>query len=285
MVTVPMGLSAPPAKAQGFFQSLFGGTANNRPQFAPSRRGPGSGRYSPHGQAGPWWQPRHYPSSRPRSRAYTAMCVRMCDGFYFPVSQRATRDDFYKLARRCQDNCSSEAKLFFMPSTGGEIAQMTDLSGRAYEHIDTAFLYRKKLVKSCTCKPMPWSYSARARHAQYAEDLAEKERRNRQGKVRSAAVSNTDETQTSTNTESPDDDQSGSDADDHWLHRDDGQRHAASSLLARKSRQLRRRRQHFARRRTVVRAPRPRRIRPHWKRNYGGDGNKIVRRGVRLRRR
>ena len=92
----------------------------------------------------------------------------MCDGYYWPMSNRATRGKFYDLARRCEDSCNGDAKLFYMPSGRGDVKRMTDLSGRAYEHINTAFLYRKKLVKSCTCKPMPWSYSARAKHMQYA---------------------------------------------------------------------------------------------------------------------
>lgn len=139
------------------------------PRMSPHLRG----RYVPHGQPVPWWG-RSQQSHRPRSRYYTAMCVRMCDGFYYPLSHRATRSKFHDLAKRCETSCSGgEARLFYMRS-GGDVARMTDLTGRAYEHIDTAFLYRKTLVKSCTCKPMPWSYSARSKHAQYAADAAEK---------------------------------------------------------------------------------------------------------------
>ncbi len=145
------------------------------------------GRYLHHNQSVPWW--RYNPQAQPRQpRHYTAMCVRMCDGYYWPVSNRARRGKFYELSQRCRNSCNGEAKLFYMPSVNGDVKRMTDLSGRAYEHIDTAFLYRKKLVKSCTCKPMPWSFSARARHMQYAAEEAEKRARRQRDALRVAAT-------------------------------------------------------------------------------------------------
>lgn len=161
------------SNAQGFLQSLFGGGHQARPRMMPPRRGFNARRYSPHNQNGPWWQ---YRQSRPHNRTgrFTAMCVRMCDGYYWPMSDRTSRGKFYDLARRCEDSCNTEAKLFYLPAYSRDVRHMTDLTGRAYEHIDTAFLYRKKLVKSCSCKPMPWSYSAKAKHMRYAAREAEK---------------------------------------------------------------------------------------------------------------
>jgi len=173
-----------PIQAQGFFQSLFGGGQPSRPRMMPPRRS----RYMPHGQSVPWWQQGRQ-SQRPRHRHYTAMCVRMCDGFYWPISNRAQRGKFHELARRCENSCNGEAKLFYMPSRSSDVKRMTDLSGRAYEHINTAFLYRKTLVKSCTCKPMPWSYSARAKHMQYAaEEMEQKLRLKQREQHRQAAL-------------------------------------------------------------------------------------------------
>jgi len=176
-----------PVSAQGFLQSLFGGGQQARPRMMPPRRSHGSGRFSRQNQSVPWWQ---HGQTRPRQRAgrYTAMCVRMCDGYYWPMSNRAKRGKFYDLSRRCEDSCNGDAKLFYMPSHSSDVKRMTDLSGRAYEYINTAFLYRKKLVKSCTCKPMPWSNSARAQHMQYAAREAEKRLRLQQQEQRRLAM-------------------------------------------------------------------------------------------------
>lgn len=159
-----------PVRAQGFFESLFGGGSVSS---SPSR--PHAPRYSTFrdhydgpGAVPPWWQQSPYQSQRTQPRHYTVMCVRMCDGYYFPMSHHAERSEFHALAAKCERNCSSEARLFYMPASGGTIETMTDLAGRAYEHTDSAFVYRKKLINACTCKPMPWSTRARARHVEYA---------------------------------------------------------------------------------------------------------------------
>lgn len=190
-LAVCLGLFLPSptvVQAQGLFESLFGGgnARPQRPQFSPSMRS----RHMLRRQSQPWWL-RSRQREKSRSRHYTAMCVRMCDGYYFPLSHRARRGKFYKLARRCSESCGSEAKLFYMPSSSDDVANMTDLSGRAYDQIDTAFLYRKKLVKSCTCKPMPWSHEARSKHAEYAAERAKKDGRTRSKTQRVAALSGT----------------------------------------------------------------------------------------------
>ena len=37
-----------------------------------------------------------------------------------------------------------------------------------YKRLENAFLYRKKYVANCVCRPAPWSPEERARHAMYA---------------------------------------------------------------------------------------------------------------------
>lgn len=171
--------AAGPAQAQGFFQSLFGGGAQSAGRrYAPAPRGPWHGQhpYYTYNQSVPWWQTDRRDVRR-RSTHYKAMCVRMCDGYYWPMTSRATWNKLNGLAHRCEDSCNGDARLFYMPASSTDVARMTDLTGRAYEHIDTAFLYRKKLVKSCSCKPMPWSHAARVRHMNYAAEKAEADRK------------------------------------------------------------------------------------------------------------
>jgi Protein of unknown function (DUF2865) len=99
---------------------------------------------------------------------YRTLCVRTCDGFYFPISDGVRRARLYSDARTCTQRCDGEARLFYYPTNGGSVETMVDLSGRRYASLPTAFLYRKNLVAGCACKPEPWSPQEAARHQGYA---------------------------------------------------------------------------------------------------------------------
>ncbi len=163
------------AEAQSFFQSLFGGGSKK-----PVVRGPQQVRHM---------NPRHLNMHRSavsrrnqsaaamrhrRSRSggrYRTMCVRMCDGYYFPVSSKVGRNKFSRDSRTCKSRCGEEAKLFYHSAGTGKVDSMVDLSGRRYKSLDVAFRYRKNLVKGCACRPSPWSFAERARHQGYAAKI------------------------------------------------------------------------------------------------------------------
>lgn len=107
------------------------------------------------------------------SGRYRTLCVRMCDGYYFPISHSASRSSFYKEAQRCQARCPGQARLFYTSSGARDVKWATDVSGLTYKNLDTAFLYRKKLVKNCSCRPAPWSPEERARHHMYQTEKTE----------------------------------------------------------------------------------------------------------------
>jgi hypothetical protein len=159
------------AEAQGFWQSLFGGGKPAaapppkfpRPQTSAPGAAPFSGFFSP-------YQPLGFDGGFAQDRgAYRTLCVRMCDGFYFPISYSTGRSGFARDADKCAAACGEEARLFYYPNPGGEIEDMVDLTGRAYASFATAFKYRKTLVKGCQCRPQPWSEVELARHRSYAE--------------------------------------------------------------------------------------------------------------------
>ncbi|MGI9480157.1 MAG: DUF2865 domain-containing protein [Hyphomicrobiaceae bacterium] len=98
---------------------------------------------------------------------YRTVCVRLCDGYFFPVSNASGRRDFYRDAQQCQSTCQSETRLFYMSPSNPSIKTARDQRGLAYSDLKTAFLYRKKYSKTCTCRPAPWSVSERMRHKSY----------------------------------------------------------------------------------------------------------------------
>ena len=159
------------ASAQGFFEQLFGGFSKP----APVRGGlstPGGRAYPPAFGSSPFSTPVHRPvtdaDNPDGSRKYRTVCVRLCDGYYWPMSFATTRGRFSAEQGRCKSSCGEEARLFFYPANGGAVESMEDLSGRLYGALPTAFKYRKKLVAGCQCKPEPWQDAELARHENYA---------------------------------------------------------------------------------------------------------------------
>ena len=73
----------------------------------------------------------------------TAYCVRLCDGRFFPISNRTGN-----AAEICKSFCpASPTKVF----SGSAIDQAYSPDGKRYSDIPNAFVYRAKLVTDCTC--------------------------------------------------------------------------------------------------------------------------------------
>lgn len=107
---------------------------------------------------------------------YRTMCVRVKDGYYWPINFAQKKWRLKKDNRKCQKSCSGEVRLYVYPSNG-DIKKMRDLKGRPYSKLKTAYLYRTKYVKNAQCKPRPWSQEAKAKHQKYAINDANKKRK------------------------------------------------------------------------------------------------------------
>jgi len=109
-------------------------------------------------------------SSKPLSFAdgYRTVCVRLCDGYFFPISASVSKANFARDELACQNGCSSPAKLFVYRNRDGSPETMTDLEGHPYLGLMTAFRYRVSYDASCTCKAEPWSQEASNQHRVYA---------------------------------------------------------------------------------------------------------------------
>lgn len=179
---VVLAMTADAAGAQSFLQQLFGspGSVQRHVRGGVSPASQGSGEAATKSQAPTRQRLSH--ESEPEGgadagqRKYRTMCVRLCDGYYFPISEATTHRAFLRDASACETSCGSEARLFYMPAGETDAATMTDLTGLGYPALANAFKYRKTLVSGCACKPMPWSEAARARHQSFAraEDSAQR---------------------------------------------------------------------------------------------------------------
>jgi hypothetical protein len=119
---------------------------------------------------------------------YWTMCVRACDGFYFPIRHYAFQRHFKDDSKKCTAACGNEARLFYFPSRTGSAQTMVDLSGRKYADMPNAFAYKTALKPGCGCHPAPWSAEAAARHRLYAQAEDTKARDAKIGSESAASV-------------------------------------------------------------------------------------------------
>jgi hypothetical protein len=111
---------------------------------------------------------RHQSTRLDDSATYRTMCVRLCDGYFWPISFTATKREFARDSEVCERSCGSPAVLHFYRSPGQEPRDMVDLTGQPYVKIGTAFRYRVSYDSTCKCRPHPWEEASRQQHLSYA---------------------------------------------------------------------------------------------------------------------
>jgi hypothetical protein len=83
---------------------------------------------------------------------FRTLCVRTCDGYYFPISFSTTRKHFGADEAMCQQLCpAGEASLYVHARGSQGPEDMQSLDGAPYSALPTAFRYRSALDGSCTC--------------------------------------------------------------------------------------------------------------------------------------
>ena len=109
---------------QGFFDALFGGGTI----------------VNPNGDGAP-------------SGTYHTVCVRSCDGYYFPISYSTVPGHFAEDERVCQRECpAAEAQLYSFRNPGETMDQAVSTNGQLYTALPAAYRYRSQLVAGCSCR-------------------------------------------------------------------------------------------------------------------------------------
>jgi hypothetical protein len=86
-----------------------------------------------------------------RALGSRAFCVRLCDGFYFPVGPTTSGRSAQAQAAACSQMCpAAQVALYALPN-GGEVAEAVSPSGQRYASLETAYHFRTNLSASCTC--------------------------------------------------------------------------------------------------------------------------------------
>ncbi len=126
------------ASAQGLFDFLFGGS-----QQAPAPQ-------MPPPQSLAYANPRDLPARPPVPQApvgagpSVSYCVRLCDGYFFPLPHLNAATPIYQCNALCP---ASRTKIF----SGSEIGHSVAADGSRYTALANAFVYRTRLAANCTC--------------------------------------------------------------------------------------------------------------------------------------
>lgn len=102
------------------------------------------------------------------SGTFRTYCVRLCDGYFWPISFSTTADRFDNDQEQCNSACGSPARLFVHRMPGGGPGTMTTPDGLPYTALKTAFLFRTKYDAQCKCKSQPWEEASKDRHRHFA---------------------------------------------------------------------------------------------------------------------
>jgi hypothetical protein len=106
----------------GFFENLFGGT----PAAAPDA---------------------------PLAGTYRTLCVRACDGYYFPISYSTVPTKFADDEKLCQRLCpATDVTLYSHRNPGEDVSRAVSSGGKVYSDLPNAFSYRKQYNAACSCR-------------------------------------------------------------------------------------------------------------------------------------
>ncbi len=105
------------------------------------------------------------PAPAPASPARSAvvLCVRQCDGAYYPLAVDVASDRLGDMDRVCRAQCPAAQASAYAGRSSEDVANAVNTEGTRYADLATAFQFRKTTSSTCSC---------RARDQSWAEALA-----------------------------------------------------------------------------------------------------------------
>ncbi len=137
--------------AQGCYDEQPPSFTSTDPSPYPDMRDPNDGFGEPNNDYAP-------SPDMPMQGGLRTLCVRTCDGAFFPISSDATPLDFREQAAQCERMCpGTQTELFYHAMEGQESEDMVSAkTGQPYASMPTAFAYRNNPASSrapsCSCK-------------------------------------------------------------------------------------------------------------------------------------
>lgn len=96
----------------------------------------------------------------PQSGTYRTVCVRSCDGAYFPISFATVPARFPDDEKACKALCpAADATLYAYRNPGEDMNAAVSISGQPYTALPNAFKFRSEFNPSCSCKAAGQSWA------------------------------------------------------------------------------------------------------------------------------
>lgn len=134
-------------QGRGFFEQLFGGPGSI---MAPEQ-------------------------SQDMGSGYRTVCVRTCDGSFFPISFSTSQDRFRDDERTCQRMCpAAEVVLFSYRNPGEDISKAISISGQPYTALPNAFKFKQEYNPACSCKRAGESWADALKHLDDRQTVLER---------------------------------------------------------------------------------------------------------------
>ncbi|MEX0589608.1 MAG: DUF2865 domain-containing protein [Xanthobacteraceae bacterium] len=100
------------------------------------------------------------PLDLPGGSTYRTLCVRTCDGFFFPISFATVPARFGEDEQTCKRLCpAAETMLFTHHNPGEEVEQAVSNNNTLYTQLPNAFKYRQSFNASCSCRATGQSWA------------------------------------------------------------------------------------------------------------------------------
>lgn len=138
--------ASPGRRPRNFFEELFGvappenGSARVVPVEPPGDEAP-SAEFADDGI-----------DEKPRGGSM-AICVRSCDGGFFPVSYSARESNLGDLEELCKALCPNAEAALYTRSQWKNLDEAVSIGGSSYADHPNAFKFQKTYDASCSCKP------------------------------------------------------------------------------------------------------------------------------------
>ena len=134
-------------QGRGFFEQLFGGPGSI---LAPEQ-------------------------SQDMGSGYRTVCVRTCDGSFFPISFSTSQDRFRDDERACQRMCpATEVVLFSYRNPGEDISKAISINGQPYTALPNAFRFKQEYNPACSCKRPGESWADALKHLDDRQTVLER---------------------------------------------------------------------------------------------------------------
>jgi hypothetical protein len=154
--------AARPQRSAGLFEQLFGSDES-------------AASYEPPPSVGDQSALEPAPGTAVGGANLRTICVRKCDGFFFPISFSTSSQSFASDEEACRHRCPAAEVELYAYNTYSERPDnaVSATSGRPLSELPNAFKFRTKYDESCSCKPAGQSWAQALGGGEEAPSAAE----------------------------------------------------------------------------------------------------------------